>query len=657
MSGTIRPNHDQLSSVSSSGLADALVNYEGNSIKAFTNLRSVTSSGLADDMALSSYGVVIASTGTFETTITDYFIVTDGATAEVPALSGQDEFIFHDSMSGVITYAETTITDYILLSDAVTSTDGIQDASYSATIKSQIRGQVARNSTMKSRVKESIESSVTINSVIKPSVMIPITNATAIGNPVESTLIIGGSTIHSHPSTLPNLNIDKAKCYVAFKCDNLIGPASAEEIMSFNLSIQDGYGRWVANTVEHVGDFYDEISMFGFNGIIIDKGFDWSSSSAGVEDGGLLGGSWKMNKDIGFLVAGNPYYFHNVPNPSLAKPESSRAKTHSDAVNLLASLAGVSVTWAIMDQPLFNFQPQMSQTVAQAISSLASEVGGTLRWLGGTNYMVTYPDVSMGFLEVPDCCLITRLSKKCTADLNTGIYNPGVYTVPQLSQYDPSTVVKSSAYVPPASGFGGAVMANDLFFTEKLMTALDPIKYIDLPQDYDTVYIQNVTRNDPQGPFVTVDPHRYFPLQTGIVGEYINNIDVGGQLKPVLKLSNELFPTDNTDAKNDHWYMKIQVTTKPLGGGGPNNDGNDDVEARTILRYRFVPTCVGTISFAFFGAIPLPGMTIKATLNGQTVEGIIESVNFSSPGIVTVQVVQWSRLQFYQRLAEATNVV
>ncbi len=48
-------------------------------------------------------------------------------------------------------------------------------------------------------------------------------------------------------------------------------------------------------------------------------------------------------------------------------------------------------------------------------------------------------------------------------------------------------------------------------------------------------------------------------------------------------------------------------------------------------------------------------MTAIATLNGNTVTGTIESVNFSSPGTITVNTVQWSKLEYYQNLNAFDN--
>jgi hypothetical protein len=49
-------------------------------------------------------------------------------------------------------------------------------------------------------------------------------------------------------------------------------------------------------------------------------------------------------------------------------------------------------------------------------------------------------------------------------------------------------------------------------------------------------------------------------------------------------------------------------------------------------------------------------MYASATLNGKTVQGIVESVSFTNPGLLSVQVVAWDRLTFYQDLANINNL-
>ena len=627
-----------------------------------------------------SYSVLVElSTATF----TDYVCpLADSLTADSPG--GSDSVVLADSlttsysyiltqftdplfnlMDGAtgVNYLVTSFTDYIVLNDSATSDDlSREDASISASVTVIIREGTEYSGSVSNIIRERVNSGFSVSNVIKPNSMVPITSATAVGNPVQPTYIQNGTVVYSSTATLPAGDVSRTKCYVSFKCADLIGPRNADEIISYSLSINNGNGSWEANTTTDVGDYYEQVQLFGLTGTIVDKGFSWSSSSGGVINGGILSNP-KLNRDLGFLTYGNPNYFFNVPNASLNKPATSRAKSHRDAVSLIAQLAGVTVSWAIPDLPLVNFQPQMSQKAVEAMASLAQEAGGVLRWTGGDSYIVTYPDKQIGYFEVPDCCLITSMGMKCSADMNTGIYSPGVYAVPQLGQYNAGTKIKNGVLATPtASGpgntTGSAILAEDFYTTTKLVTADDPIQFVNLPFDFDSIYIQNVCKVDGQGPFVTLDPQRRWPLQTGFAGEYVNCIDIGGKLQPVLKISPDFFPSEtNTDVADGHWYMKIQITRKPLSGGSDsgNSDGNEDTEGRTMLRYRFIPTCVGTINCAFFGSIPLPGMFATATANGETVSGIVESVSFQNPGLLSIQVVQWSRLQFYQQLSGFSN--
>jgi hypothetical protein len=611
----------------------------------------------------SSFAVVPESVAFEQTTIEEGINLLDLVTPVASSNSEStetDAILVYDSMAGE--YTSTTITEYIDFGDSISAeSNEVQDASFSGTVIVSIRESYDATGTTLINIREAVDASFSTQITIQEQINLPAASVTNPDNPLQPTYIANGSVVYSHSDTLPSVDLSKVRCYLAMKCGDIVGDQGAQDIFNFNITINGGNNTWSSNTLEHPGVFFDEIQVLGLPGSILRQGFSWSNSSAGVTDGGLLG-TYKLNKELGYLTYGNPYFFYNVPNPSLKKPATLRAKTYGAAVQMIASLAGVSVTWGIPDQPLTDFQPQMSQTALSAIESLASDAGGgVLRWLGGTKYIIKYPDEPIGGVwEVPDCCLITAFEKECVADINTGKYVPGIYAVPQLAQKDYGTLIKDSVAPEvssdPTTG-GASLIAEDLWETNVLITSESAPRFVELPFDYNTIYVHNVASTDGEGVYTTLDPHRLWPLPTGSFGKYINNLDIGGVLKPVFIPHPDLFPQDNTDAQEggDKWYFKAYVTRNPVGGGSnANNNGASDTETRTVLRNKFIPTCTFSISAVFFGSIPLPGMTARATINGETIEGTIESVNVSNLGI-TVSGVNWSRLQYYQQLSEVTS--
>lgn len=598
-----------------------------------------------------------ASSSSSTSSLTEYIFILDSAT-------GNDGIVGPEGVGVLDTLTRSTsvyLTEYLSILDSATSASGNSDGvdgEFTASCLLQImaEGRFDPTTTVQIAVDEDRKYSQDV--VVQPSNLVAVTNATSPSNPTTPTYISNGQVIYSFPQTLPASSVwSNARCYVKFNCNDLIGTVSASATLSYGLDIQDGGGTWSASTVNEVGDFFDQIQLFGLTGTITRTGFDYPRSPYTTK--GILG-SPKMNKELLFLTYGTKFYIDNFTNQNLAKPDITKYKTHQDAARLIASLTGSTLTWRVQDYPLANFTPQASQTGLQALSSLAQEVGAVLRWNGGTHYTVAYPDTSFGLWEVPDCCLITSFSKECNADLNTGYYTPGVYMVPQLSTFNAGTHVNNlnEGTVTAANGTVGAKQIEEIYrTTTPKIIGSSPVETVDLPYDFEDVYIQIVTSTDGQGRFVTFDPHRWTLLQTGFAGQYINNVDVAGVLKPVVLIDPSLFPQNNTDLQNgpEYWYMKIGITRKQVAGGTAGDE--DDAEKKlllgqTVMRYKFVPTCTGTISATFFGSIPLPGMTARATMNGRTIQGIIESVNFSSPGIITVNVVDWTRLVFYQRLSE-----
>lgn len=573
------------------------------------------------------------------------------------SVTGHDGRVSDSLVLGEELVTKTTVylTEYFNFADSVVSASSPSRTSHEYIASCAVRIKCPKEFTATTSVKVKARKNPIWGQslVIRTADLVAVTSATSLSNPTLPAFVKDGIIQYENPAN-PVTNPENAICYTKLTCANLIGTKSATEITNWNMNIEEGGGRWTVGTVSSLGNFEDEIQIFGLKGTITKLGFDYPKNP--YITGGIFG-SRLLNKELLFLLHRNRYYITNSNSQKSGRPGVLDYKTHQDAARAIGSLAGVNITWAIRDFPKLNFTAQASQTGLQALSSIASEAGGVLRWNGGTNYTITYPNVSYGLWEVPECCLITAFAKECNLDLNTGYYSPGTYLIPQLNNY--SGVSKNnyndSTSSETPNGSASAKQIEEIYKTSVMkVIGESPTETVDLPSDFEDVYIQIVTGSDFQGRFVTSTPSRWFLLQTGFAGQYINNIDVAGVLKPVVKIDPSLFPQTNSDltsGDSHKWYLKIGVTRKSISGGtSPANKVDEATTlAKTILRYKWIPTCTGTISAAYFGSIPLPGMTARATIGGQTIEGIIESVQFTSPAVVTVNVVNWTALKFYEQ--------
>lgn len=479
-----------------------------------------------------------------------------------------------------------------------------------------------------------------------------VTNASSAMNPVTPTLILNGVPWWSNPGTLPPNGLANARCYVNWKCDAIAGQ-SLGNLFNWNLSMSGGGGTWKTISTTDYGDFGEEKSVFGILGTITEKGREKSGSAFAYSNGGILGKA-KLNKPMAFLIAGNQNFTTMIPSQSLALPDPSNWQTYQAAVQALASATDISVQYNVLDYPLTDFSAQAGQTGLEALNSLAENVGAKLRRKNDTEYIINYPNDPTGLYEIPDCCLVQAITKRCHLDIKTGIYSPGVYTLYQLPQFDAGTInLPNGPTNPLVTNPTNDFQVEEIWTSSKLLTPEDPAFPIDLPFDWDTVYVQSITVTDGGGQFVTTNPKRWFLLQTGFAGSWINYNDVGGVLKPQVTINWTLFSQTNQDMADGHFIFKVGVKRKNLSGQLQQSANSPDIEkqtlARTQQRYRFIPACEYNITVVFSGALPFDGFEIRGGIGDFQIEPgtIIESVDFSNPGILNITAVQWAEIQFY----------
>jgi hypothetical protein len=194
----------------------------------------------------------------------------------------------------------------------------------------------------------------------------------------------------------------------------------------------------------------------------------------------------------------------------------------------------------------------------------------------------------------------------------------------------------------------------------------------DLPQDYDEVFVQilippgrsigGASQVTGINNYVTNDTQKWFTygtatLEGGTIGtntEFIFKTDVGGTLIPQVKIDWRVFP-NNESVQNGNFVMTLACTRKGLNVGDALDKKKND--AREILgqqqdAYRYIKTFSGRLNCIFFGAIPMPGMCIDYTLEGVRVYGVIEQVQFTYPGFITIDVARYARLVFIGDVAD-----
>lgn len=594
----------------------------------------------------------VAGANQISTTLTEYLTILDSES--FPA--GVDSVPLYDD---IYTSRSITLTEYLALIDSETAIpNNDRDITVLGTVFNRILVSERPLGTVINKVGASDTILGTVHNNILANNLVAVTNATAVDNPTATTLILGGQTIYSHPETLPPNGLANARCYINYLCTSLFADQQLSNFFNWGININGGIGTWRTLSINDFGTMGAQVSPFGLSATITQKGREKSQSSYGYLNGGILGVP-TLNKPVAFLYAQGLAYTTMNPNQSLTLPDPSTWKTYGDAARQIAFKAGVSVNFAITDYPVSDLSFTAGMAAAEALTSLAESIGAKLRWNGSNQYTIVYPNKALGLYTVPDCCLIQAMSNTCYLDVKTGIYNPGIYAYPSLpiGGAGISTLPNQPQQADPQPNGSFNRQVQVKYSTNKLLTPQDPPVVLDLPFDYENAYIQVVTVTDGGGLFVTTDPTKWFLLQDGFSERYIGYNDIGGSLQLQLTVDWTLFPQTNTDALDGHMTFQIGISIKQIAGEAPQSTTDQQTKqtfARTWQRFRFIPTCQYNITCIFSGAIPLPGMAIKAAIGdyiiGANGDVIIEDVSFSNPGILNITAIQWSEISYYDYL-------
>jgi hypothetical protein len=350
---------------------------------------------------------------------------------------------------------------------------------------------------------------------------------------------------------------------------------------------------------------------------------------------------------------------------------SSRYFSVKETALALARRVGINLTWTTFDNALsqqFTIQPTM--TLLSALQSLAGYVGGVLRWSGGLNYTVCSPNYSIGAFAIPSAKLITAngLFWEELEDLEYGIGgvetpipfspNQGVYSIPTPVLNFANVIFVTNPSNSGNSGNAPSAGTSSEPVTQvrsisKLLTTSDPPVVIDLPFDYDEVYAR-ILITDPNNAgsasFNSLASYNYSIVTTNselwynfaesvpLADTYITSVLRGNVYTPIITIDSRFFPANNPDVAAGNFSFDIAVTRKGLSGAAavqvPSN----------VTQY--VKTYQGTINCVFFGVMPVPGMLASATVDEVTVTGIIETVSFTPPGILTLQVARYAEINW-----------
>ena len=442
---------------------------------------------------------------------------------------------------------------------------------------------------------------------------------------------------------------------------------------SFNLGFNGGDFSILAGSP--LGSRGSEINIYGLSGTITREGEKISTSAFGYLTKGIFG-TPLLNREFSIITSGNANYFRFL-NSALSgdlyttqidwqtglEIKNSRPTVSELAINIARS-CGIHLGWYVVDAPYTDPVSQLGQTGLEALGSLASQVGGQLRWYGGNQYVVSYPDHFLGRWDVPTSNVITSegVEFENILDLGLGLSGTGVTKLVK-----PNTFGTDTANTPTNEAGGEPPTVIDRVYSSRQpLTDDDPPEFRDLPADTVDIKFQvllkanTTTTSGTGGTFnssgtfnasstITTDENTWQSLGGISITNPFVSFEFG---KPILKITKDIFP-DVDEVNNGNFVFSVGIERRNLTPDYEKEqddwlDKQRDLFGRFVSNIRFLRNYEATINCYFFGSIPLPGMWASATVCGpggsRTVEGIVESVSFNAPGILTIGVAQYLRV-------------
>lgn len=473
--------------------------------------------------------------------------------------------------------------------------------------------------------------------------------------------VLNSGTVFGTPPASPPSGL-----HIFIPNTGITGVSNWKDLLNWGISLNFNGGTFdigTKKTFGSLGSNGDVLSILGFTGTITDAGRTSSSSFKGYNNPGIFG-SPKLNKQFRLIAASN------ILSAALQNGISNEPLTARTIANIVANVCDIKLVWQTRDVLVKDFSYEPTMNGVTALNSLAQRVGGTLRWYGNDTYYIAYPPFSLGRFEVPNYRFLgpNGITDSTHEDLETGVggavnvnaFGTPVQSVEILNYFgtigaggDGSIAIPTNNGIQ-ALGFSSPLRPITGPITKKL-TDSDPANYYDLPPGYQDIYAQilingKVYSNATTAQYVTTNPETYDifvpPSGGGTTGigvtgaatsDYIFQVYEGGAYKTRLKIDHNVFP-DHPAVNNNNFQLNLACTMR-----SPQATTNDGV---VLLPPEWVQTYKGTIECLFFGVIPLPGMWGYAKLDDHVVEGVIESVSLTHSGIMTIQVAQYTRINW-----------
>lgn len=506
------------------------------------------------------------------------------------------------------------------------------------------------------KIEKYMDSSDSTNVVVTPYNLVPVTNASSLDNPYTPSLSVDGDLLVSNPSTTFT---PPAEGVVIVLGNAPVGNTTTDKVFasSINLNYQGGSFSFKSTAPLGTGTTYQDnlgktLTLVGFTGTITDWGESLNQSGIYYETEGIFGPP-KMHKSFDVITyAGSEWLNFIGTNKLYGLPNTNTFTTVGGMAQYIAHAVGISLTWAVSDAPYHDTLGQTGLTAEEALSSLAGQVGATLRWNGNNSYIVAYPNYTAGLWQIPSVKLLRSVIYKYHLDLDLGLTGSGVLGIPVNPFFDPSTVTL------PNTGAGGTEAENiqRIGSLTKKLSSDDPPFILDLPDDLQSVKVQILV---PKGTsfsgaqFVTSDDSIWYDLGTNsalAISPYLRRVKVGDAYRTQIYMTQSAFPT--LDAiNNGNFSMNFGITRQSLqqvyeDGQEDANARLRDLLARIQANNRFIKTFSATVTLDFFGSIPVPGMSTGLTLEGRNITGIIESVSVNNDTSITVEFCQYLRVNF-----------
>lgn len=469
-------------------------------------------------------------------------------------------------------------------------------------------------------------------------------------NPFQPTVVVGGTVYSTYAGTNPGGITSNS--YFINRLNPSIGAVDSCQLLNFDINIDRAGGSFSFVTLNDPGiGLGSSINLFGLIGTVTEVGQIFTNNQVGTLTKGIFGAR-NLNKQINVLGAGNVQFFALLTNSLLSTQQEQQLRTYAGAAFAIAAMAGINLHWATSDVPLVDFTVSEGETALSALSSIAAQFGATFFWDGGNNYTIGAPTITQGAWSVPNQAIITPAGIQYTnkLDIETGATGTGAFMSVIEKYFDPSIygLPTSIDVVPKVQRVGTCRQA---------LTTKDPLWIQDLPLDTAEAWLQIlVKKGDPSigTKYVTADPEEWTSLGSpSIAGPTVKYALKGGALgtlTPQTQIGSNLFP--NIDVVNNgNFIMSVGVTRNNQvqlfeQAKKQRDDQVRALQAKLLGTFKYVQTYSGTINCFFFGSIPLPGMQGSATVCGNTVNGVIESVSLSFPGVLTVGVAQFALVNY-----------